>query len=97
MCPSTCGFDDFGFCVDQVVFDEVQACFDVSILKLNKVQACSDLLLHRYFIQLVTGCLLRNRGGNNTGMFLPCLFYPDTSCCWYSHRATEQADGDRKL
>lgn len=67
MCPSTCGFDDFGFCVDQVVFDKVQARLDVSILKLDKVQACSDLLLYGYFIQLVTGCLLRHRRGNNSG------------------------------
>lgn len=61
VCPSTCGFDNFGIRVDKVVFDEIQACFNVSIFKLDKVQACSDLFLHRYFIQLVTGSLLRNR------------------------------------
>ena len=56
--PSTCGFDDFGFRVDQMVFDEVQACFDVGIFKLDEVQTGSDLFLHGDFIELVTGSLL---------------------------------------
>lgn len=64
--PSTCGFDNFGVRVDQMVFDEVQARFNVSIFKLDKVQACSDLFLHRYFIELVAGSLLGHRWDGNT-------------------------------
>ena len=55
--PSASGFDDFGSRVDQMVPDEVQARFDVRILKLDEVQTRSDLFLHRYLIQLVTGSL----------------------------------------
>ncbi|TNN35844.1 hypothetical protein EYF80_053992 [Liparis tanakae] len=53
--PSARGFDDFGVVVDQVVPDEVQACFDVGIFKLDEVQPCGDLFLHGYFVELVTG------------------------------------------
>lgn len=72
VCPSTCGFDDFGFCVDQMVFDEVQTCFNVGIFKLDKVQAGSDLFLYGDFIELVTGSLLGWKQRMNT----PC------SVCW---------------
>lgn len=61
MRSSAGSFDNFGFRVDQVVFDEVQTCFNVSVFKLDEVQACSDLLLHRYLIQLVTGSILGNK------------------------------------
>lgn len=46
VCSSTRGFNNFGFCVDQMIFDKVQTCFNVSIFKLDKMQACSDLFLH---------------------------------------------------
>lgn len=59
--PSTCGFDNFGVRVDQMIFDEVQACFNVSIFKLDEVQARGHLFLHRYFIEPVAGSLLRDR------------------------------------
>lgn len=34
---STCGFDVFGFSVDQMILDEVQACFNVRIFKFDEV------------------------------------------------------------
>lgn len=37
VCSSTCGFDIFGFCVDQMILDEVQACFNIGIFKFDKV------------------------------------------------------------
>lgn len=61
MRPSTRGFDDFGLRVDEMVFDEVQARFNVSVFKLDEVQARGHLFLHGYFIELVTGRLLRQR------------------------------------
>lgn len=66
MCPTACGLDNFGLRVDEVVFDEVQARFNVSILKLDEVQPSGDLLLHGYLVQLVTSCLLRHRADGNT-------------------------------
>ena len=46
VCPSTCRLDHLGVCVNQVVFDEVQAGFNVGILKLDEVKSSRDLLLH---------------------------------------------------
>lgn len=34
---STCGFDIFGFCVDQMILDEVQACFNIGVFKFDEV------------------------------------------------------------
>lgn len=58
MRPAARGLDDFGVRVDQVVFDEVQARLDVSILELDEVQPSGDLLLHRDLVQFVAGCFL---------------------------------------
>ena len=55
---STRGFNDFGFGVDQVVFNKVQTSFDVCILKLDEVESSSDLFLHRNFINRIPFCLL---------------------------------------
>lgn len=71
MRSSACSFDNFGFCVDQMVFDEIQACFNVCIFKLDEVQACSDLFLHRYLIELVTSGILVREGEKNI-RFLVC-------------------------
>lgn len=64
--PATCGLDDFGLRVDQVIFDEVQARLDVSILKLDEVQPSGDLLLNRYLVQFVASCFLKRRAEGNT-------------------------------
>lgn len=58
VCPSTRSFDDFGFRVNQVVFDKVQAGFNVCILKLDKVESRSDLFLYRNFIKRIPFCFL---------------------------------------
>lgn len=44
--PAPGRLDDLGLCVDEMVFDEVQAGFNVGILKLNEVQSSSDLFLN---------------------------------------------------
>lgn len=58
--PSARGLDHFGFRVDQVVLDEVQACLDVGVFELDEMQASAHLLLHGYFIELIAGRLLRH-------------------------------------
>lgn len=60
VCPSTRGFDYFGFRVNQVVFDKVQAGFNVCILKLDKVESSGDLFLYRNFIKRISLCFLHN-------------------------------------
>lgn len=64
VCPSTRGFDDFGFCVNQVVFDKVQAGFNVCILKLDKVESSSDFFLYRNFIKRISFCFLHKTAIN---------------------------------
>lgn len=61
MSPSTGGFDDFGVSVDEVVFDKVQAGFNVGIFKLDEVKASQDLLLHWDLIEGVILSVLVKR------------------------------------
>lgn len=51
---SSSSLDHFGFRVHQVVFNEIQAGFDVAVLELDEMQPSRDLLLDRDLVQRVS-------------------------------------------
>lgn len=48
---TTCSFDDFCLCIDKMVFDEIEAGFNISVFEFNEVKSSCNLFLNGYFIQ----------------------------------------------